>query len=104
MKRSKNNKNELKKIAEGRIERLFSMAKDSVSDSDVSFSKNCIKHAREIALKHQISLKGEKRRLVCRKCGEFLYPGVTCDVRLRDGKLIYHCKNCKNYNKFVYKK
>jgi ribonuclease P protein subunit RPR2 len=66
------------------------------------FTPKEIKKIKRLARKYNIKL-GPFRKKFCKKCSQYLVPGLNCRVRIRNKKLIYYCLKCKNYMRFPYK-
>lgn len=92
------------KIAEERIEILFSLAEKEFSKHPER-SKRYVELARKIGLRYNIRLsKGQKRKF-CKDCNSLLIPGKTSQVRINsDRKIITtKCLNCNRIYKHPYK-
>jgi len=88
--------NSSKQIALQRVHILFSLAKKTIHD-DPYLAQRYVKIARRIAMKTRLRLPKEYRRLVCRKCKNFIMPGVNCRVRIqktRSPHIVVTCFNC----------
>ncbi len=74
--------NETRQIALQRIRTLFELAKENVS-KEPELAQRYVQIARKIAMRTRLRLPREYRRLICRHCKGFIYPGVTCRVRVQ---------------------
>ncbi len=96
-------KKKMKEIARERIQVLFEEAK-KMFNIDSRYSDRYIEIARDIGMKHNVSLPAEFRRRICKECGSFLVPGENCRVRLnsKHSRKIITCDNCGNVKRFPY--
>ncbi len=74
--------NETRQIALHRIHTLFKLAKENVR-KEPELAQRYAKIARRIAMRTRVKLPTEYRRLICRHCKSFIYPGVNCRVRVQ---------------------
>jgi len=74
--------NETRQIALQRIHALFKLAKENVR-KEPELAQRYAKIARKIAMRTRVRLPTEYRRLICRHCKSFIYPGVNCRVRVQ---------------------
>jgi len=86
----------LKSVAEERVRKLLSIAKNRtvrMGGSD-QLSKRYINMADSIISRYKISPIKEFKREVCPSCKSVLIPGVNCSVRLAGtyGYIAYRCK------------
>lgn len=88
-----NEQEKQKKIAKERIAILLEKA--ATSDK----SKRYIELARKIAMKLNIKLTKQQKRLFCKHCYTFLRNGVNATTRTHNKKLIIFCKECKKYTR-----
>jgi len=85
-----------KQIALQRIHTLFRLAREVVHE-DPQLAQRYVKIARKIAMGTKIRLPREYRRLICRHCKSFIFPGVNCRVRIqsrREPHVVVTCLNC----------
>jgi len=88
--------NETRRIALQRIHTLFGLAKEKVRE-EPELAQRYVKIARKIAMRAKLRLPKEYRRLVCRHCKSFIYPGVNCRVRVqhrREPHVVITCLVC----------
>jgi len=88
--------NETRQIALQRIHTLFRLAKDKIR-KEPELSQRYVKIARKIAMRTKLRLPTEYRRLVCRHCKSFIYPGVNSRVRIqqrREPHMVITCLVC----------
>ena len=85
-----------KRIAMQRIQKLFSLAKETF-DEDPSLAQRYIDVARRIAMAARVHLPTEYRRQICKHCKSFILPGVNCRVRIkhqREPHVVITCFKC----------
>ena len=88
--------NETRQIAMQRIHRLFSLAKEKIRE-EPELAQRYVTIARKIAMRAKLRLPVEYRRMVCRHCKSFIYPGVNCRVRVqqkREPHMAITCQIC----------
>lgn len=90
------------KIAEERIIILFKEA-GAMFNKDRKLANRYVSLARKIAMKYKVKIPKELKRRFCKNCYKFLVPGKNCRVRLKEGKVIYYCLECKKFMRFPYK-
>jgi len=74
--------NETRQIALQRIHILFRLAKEKIRE-EPALAQRYAEIARKIAMRTKLRLPTEYRRLICRHCKSFIYPGVNCHVRIQ---------------------
>lgn len=92
-------KAEIKKIALSRIERLFDLAINMLSERP-DLSQRYIEIARRISMRTRVRIPREKRMLICRHCKRLIFPGVSSRVRLqhrREPHIVITCLYCGKY-------
>ncbi len=85
-----------RKIALERIHRLFKLAREMIHE-DPALAQRYVDIARRIAMRVQVRLPVEYRRMVCRHCKGFIVPGVNCRVRIqprREPHVVITCLRC----------
>jgi ribonuclease P protein subunit RPR2 len=97
------NKSEEKKIALDRIKILFQEA-ESVFDRDKFLANRYVALARKISMKVKIRFSRELKRKFCKHCYSYLVPGKNCRVRVRLGKVIIYCMECKMFARIPVRK
>ncbi len=96
----KRNKTKEKKIVRERIEILFSEAA-KIFSKNKERSNRYVHIARKLAMKVNLSMPKIFKRQYCKFCYSYLRPGVNSTVRIRDGKIIIYCKECKKYSRTI---
>jgi len=92
---------ETKQIAMRRIHTLFRLAKEAVRD-EPKLAQRYAQIARRIAMRAKLRLPVEYRRLICRHCKSFIYPGVNCRVRVqqrREPHVVITCLICGKHTR-----
>lgn len=85
-----------KRIAMQRIQRLFSLARETFNE-DPSLAQRYVDIARRIAMAARVHLPTEYRRQICKYCKSFILPGVNCRVRIkqqREPHVVITCFKC----------
>jgi ribonuclease P protein subunit RPR2 len=88
--------NETRQIALQRIRTLFELAKGKIRE-EPELAQRYAQIARKIAMRTRVRLPTEYRRLICRHCKTFIYPGVNCRVRVqqrREPHMAITCLAC----------
>jgi len=71
---------------------LITQAQESFA-LNKSFSKNCIALAKKLSQKYKTPLK-EKKHIFCKKCKTILLPGISAQVRIKPGAVIFKTVTC----------
>jgi ribonuclease P protein subunit RPR2 len=95
---------EIKKVAEERIDLLFEYAEEQAFENNLELSRRYIVLARRIGMKYKIKLKPQYKILFCKNCNNFLLPGKTARVRLKNHKTVIKCLKCNTYKRHPYLK
>ena len=88
--------NETRQLALQRIHSLFRLAKRRISE-EPQLAQRYAEIARKIAMRSRLRLPKEYRRMICRHCKSFIYPGVNCRVRIqqkREPHMVITCLVC----------
>jgi ribonuclease P protein subunit RPR2 len=96
-------KTEQKKIADRRINWLFTLAKENALSGEIKLSDRYVELARKISMKNLTPIPQKYKRRFCKHCYHYLLPTVTCQVRINRGRVIVFCKNCSKYNRVPFK-
>ena len=86
----------IKQVALQRVHILFNLAKECIKE-DPALAQRYVHLARKIAMSTRLHLPREYRHLICRKCKNFIMPGVNCRVRIqktRSPHIVVTCFNC----------
>jgi len=94
---------EQRRIALERINILFEQAKKAFK-KDPKLSDRYVDLARKIAMKYKVRIPSHLKRQFCKHCYKFLVPSVNARIRIRKGKVVYYCLNCKKYMRIPYRK
>jgi len=87
---------ETRQIALQRIQTLFGLAREKIRE-EPELAQRYVEIARKIAMRTKLRLPTEYRRMVCRHCKSFIYPGVNCRVRVqqrREPHMVITCLVC----------
>lgn len=84
--------------AKNEIELLFEKAKIANSAEKAT---DFVRKARRLAMKHRIRLPVKLRRLFCRHCYVFFVQGKNVRIRTSGRKVVYTCKSCKKFMRFM---
>ena len=86
----------VKEIARQRIQTLFRLAVETVNEAP-DLAQRYVEIARRIAMRSRLRIPKEYRRMICRHCKRFIFPGVNCRVRVqpkREPHVVITCLNC----------
>ena len=102
------NVNVMDRIASGRIGILLAKAELRTAEGTAAskkLAKRYVSQARKISSRYGVRLPKELKNRICRKCGNFLVPGVNCSVKLASahGYVVYACE-CGAERHLFYKK
>ena len=78
-------------IAQERIARLHTLARDAAASCDDDRAREYVRLARRIAERNRLSLPRDFKRFTCDACDRYLRPGKNARVRLRDGHVAITC-------------
>jgi ribonuclease P protein subunit RPR2 len=90
-------------IAQKRIERLFLFAEVQAKKGNIDHAHRAVHLARRIAMKTNIYHHKKYKHAVCKHCYHYLYPTVTCRIRVNNGKKTITCFHCHNQIRYPYK-
>ena len=96
-------RNEQKKIASRRINRLFELAEKNALSGEIKLADRYVEIARKISMKNLTPIPIEYKRRFCKKCYQYLLPTKTCRVRIKRGKVIVFCNKCRSYNRIPFR-
>jgi ribonuclease P protein subunit RPR2 len=97
--------NDTRQIALQRIQSLFELAKQSIRE-EPELAQRYAAIARRIAMRIRLRLPTEYRRMICRHCKSFIYPGVNCRVRIqerREPHMVITCLVCGKHTRIPLK-
>jgi len=92
-------------IARERIEILLDQAEKTLpGDSDLS--KRYVGLARKISMRTRVRIPAEKKRYLCKNCGQILVLGKNARVRLRsvNSRIVVTCLGCGAARRYPYAK
>ncbi len=90
--------NKQKEIAAERVRTLFGQA-ELIFSTDKALADRYVHLARKIAMKVKLRLPKELKRKYCKFCYAYLRPGVNSRSRIRKGKVIIACLECKKFTR-----
>lgn len=88
-------------IAEERIERLASLAREAATECNDDRAKEYVRLARRLAERNRVALPKEFKRFTCDSCDRYLRPGKNARVRLQDGHVVITC-DCGTQARYPY--
>ncbi|WP_135830105.1 ribonuclease P protein component 4 [Halorussus halobius] len=88
-------------IAEERIERLASLAREAASECRDDRARRYVRLARRLAERNRLSLPTELERFACDACDRYRRPGKNARVRLQDGHVVVTC-DCGEQARYPY--
>ncbi|HIH37078.1 MAG TPA: ribonuclease P [Methanocellales archaeon] len=91
----------LQDISKQRIERLFEFAGQEF-DEHPDRSNRYVQLARQIGMRHNVSIPRELKRRMCRHCHSYLVPGNNARVRLRGTHVAVTCLVCEKQMRYPY--
>ena len=97
----KNKENQ--KIAKQRIKKLFILAEKQAYNGKYNLSDRYVKLARKLSMKYLVQIPKEYKRFFCKHCYSYLYPDITCRMRISKRKIILFCKKCKKFTRISFK-
>ena len=98
------NKKNQKQMALKRIQGLFELAYNKATDKNFELADRYTHIARKISMKYLVPIPNEYKRCFCKHCYCYLLPDVNSSFRIKNGKIIIFCKNCKKYTRIPFKK
>ncbi len=87
-------KDHLKRIARERLNTLFVQA-HTMFPSNPALSHRYVLLARKVAMKVKLRMPREFKRQYCSHCYKYLVSGKNATIRVRYGKVIIRCLECK---------
>jgi len=88
----------VKEIAFERIKRLLELAEEKARENTEysrMLEKRYVKLAREISAHYRVKIPKELKQKICKKCNNFLIPGINCSVRKVSGNPGYLVCKCE---------
>jgi len=87
----------VKKIAKERIEKLLELAEHRTRENNElsrKLAKRYVRLARDISMHYKVGIPKDKKQTMCKKCNNFLIPGINCSVRIASSNkyVVYKCK------------
>ncbi len=72
------------------------------SFNEIKKNKKIINKVIEISKRTNFSLS-EKRKLFCKKCKNYFFPGKNCYIRVKNRNKIIKCLNCSYISRYKLK-
>lgn len=88
-------------VAEERIVRLHTQAKQAAKRGDDLLAKQYVRRTRRIAERQRISLPRCFKRFTCDRCDAYLIPGLNARVRTQSGHVVITCE-CGSQSRYPY--
>jgi ribonuclease P protein subunit RPR2 len=88
-------------IAEERIERLASLARDAAAECHDERARNYVRLARRLAERNRVSLPKRLTRFTCDACDSYLCPGKNARVRTQNDHVVVTC-DCGEQSRYPY--
>jgi ribonuclease P protein subunit RPR2 len=92
-------------VAHERIEILLRQAEE-IHPPDVELSKRYVGLAKKISKRTKVRIPREKKRYLCKNCGQPLVLGKNARLRLRpvNSRIIISCLGCGAIRRYPYRK
>ncbi len=87
-------------IAKEHISELYNFATNN--KYPLEYRKKAAKLILKISQKFKLSVGKEQKILLCKRCNAFLLDPAAFSIRLKDGHLVYKCKNCGEIYRIPY--
>ena len=88
-------------VAQERIERLWTLAREAASEGQAARARRYVRRARRVAERNRIPLPTAFKRFTCDACDAYLRPGRNARVRLQDGHVVVTC-DCGHQARYPY--
>ncbi len=95
------------KLAREIVEDMLKMALKEGLAGNIKRAEELGRKARRIAKNFGIKIPKQYKFYFCRRCKEFLIPGVTMRVRIRKNRephITIYCEKCKSYRRIYFKR
>lgn len=99
------NENKREELIRERIDKLFVLAEKNFRNHPERSHRYAVL-IRKLSMRHNVRLRSEIRRRICRKCNKFLVPGQNCRIRINDNQkaVIITCLECNNTVRYPYRR
>jgi ribonuclease P protein subunit RPR2 len=89
-------RDEQKDIAAERVSILFEQAESAAKAKDFEKADAHVRQARDIAMKSNLKMRKEQRRMFCGSCFAYLLPSVSSKVRINsdEKRVEVKCLRC----------
>jgi len=88
-------------IAEERIERLASLARDAAAECHDERARNYVRLARRLAERNRVSVPKRLTRFTCDACDSYRRPGKNARVRTQNDHVVVTC-DCGEQSRYPY--
>lgn len=102
MPKPKLSKKQQQELAQERIKQLFQQAEKQFSEHP-HLAHRYVQLARKIAMKVKTKIPLKLKRRFCKHCYHYLQPGVNSRTRIKGGKVIISCFECKKFTRILLK-
>lgn len=100
---SKTKNKKRRKIAQERVEILFSLAQEEAMKGNKEWADRYVKLARRIAMRCNISISRKHKRKFCKYCYSYLFPDrARVRTNPKKKRVEIKCLNCKEKIFFPY--
>ena len=97
------NKKNQKMMALKRIQVLFELAYIKASKKEFDIADRYVNIARRLSMRYLVPIPSKYKRFFCKHCYCYILPDVNSRFRIKNGKIIIFCKNCKRFNRIIFK-
>lgn len=94
MAKKRMNKKTQQYIAQKRIQTLFQLAEKQAFSGNMHLADRYVFLARNISMKLVTPIPKRFKQQFCKYCYHYMFPDVSCRVRIHRGKIIKYCHNC----------
>lgn len=102
MRKKQHDQGQQKQLAREHIDSLFKEAEETFSENK-ALANRYVELARRVAMKVKVRIPAEYKRRFCKYCHKYLRPGVNTRIRMRKGKVIIYCLECKRLRRIPVK-
>ena len=95
---------DVRRIALDRVDILFSHAQKAAAVGNQDYATRYVQLALKVARKASTPIPHRYHSFYCRKCGTFMVPGVTSQVRIHKGRIIRKCLTCGDIRRIQLRK
>ena len=96
------NKHLEKRVAQDRIDTLFTLAEREALDGNWARADRYVGLARNIGMRYNVPTGQLNRLRLCRGCHAFLMPSATAKIRVGRDRITCTCLKCGRVTRFPY--